>query len=42
MTCFFDRIFNKLLKREGVETNLAFRFIDESRFGLKLMLPGWR
>ena len=34
--------FARLLKRENIETNISFRFVDDSRFGLRPIKPGWR
>ena len=40
--CFFDRSLRQLLTRELIAINLSFRFVDDSRIGLRTIEPGWR
>ena len=40
--CFFDRSLRQLLTRELIKINLSFRFVDDSRYGLRPIEPGWR
>ena len=40
--CFFFITFRQILEREMVDINLAFRFVDDSRYGLRPFAPGWK
>ena len=39
---FYDQTLETLLKREGISLNLKFRFVDDSRVGLRPIRAGWR
>ena len=39
---FFDMALKKLFAREKIKTPLSFRYVDDSRFGMKPIRPGWR
>ena len=39
---YFDRALKLLLLRENIKVPLSFRFVDDSRFGLQPIRPGWR
>ena len=38
--CYFDRALRELLTRELNKLNLSFRYVDDSRFGLRPIRPG--
>ena len=39
---YYDITLKKLLSRESIRLLLSFRFVDDSRFGLQPIKPGWR
>ena len=39
---YYDMTLKKLMTREGVHTNISFRFVDDSRYGLRPIRPGFR
>ena len=40
--CYFDKTLSSLLDRERIKTLLSFRYVDDSRLGLRPINPGWR
>ena len=40
--CYFDRALAHLLTRESIKKNLSFRYVDDSRYGMKPVKAGVR
>ena len=40
--CYFDLTLREILKDNMLKVSLSFRFVDDSRFGMCPIKPGWR